>query len=250
MGVAHRGGAAYGPNLGLENTQAAFERAVELGFRVLETDVRRTADGVLVAVHDARLDRVSDGTGAIADLDVMRVRQAQIGGREPVPVFADVLAAAPHAVFVIDLKAVGTPAALARELRATGAENRACVGSFSSRRLWTFRLITRGRVATSAGPLGVAWLRGAPAWVTRWVHSPGVAYQVPITHRLLGREFIVVTAAFVAAAHRIGAQVHVWTVDDAGTMQRLLDLGVDGIIADRIDVLAQVLGARGAWPPR
>jgi len=103
LAFAHRGGALGAP----ENTLAAFERAVALGYRYLETDVHVTADGRLVAFHDATLDRVTDGTGPIARLPWETVRRARVGGVERVPLFADLLAALPRARWNIDVKAPG-----------------------------------------------------------------------------------------------------------------------------------------------
>lgn len=249
IALAHRGGPGYGPNAGIENSAAAFAAAVALGYTHLETDVHRTADGVLLAVHDARLDRVAGLPGAVADLPMARVEQARLGGREPVPTMAALFAQFPDAMFNIDLKAPGTPAALWAAIEAAGAHGRVCVGSFSPRRLWQFRRLVRGRVATAAGPVGTAWLRFAPAALTRWVHSPAATYQVPRHQRVLGRDVEVVTPAFLAAAHRIGRQVHVWTINDRAEMVELLDLGVDGLVSDAIDVLRDVLIERGGWPP-
>lgn len=247
MALAHRGGPAYEPNAGVENSLAAFAVCVGLGYRHLETDVHITADGALLALHDERLDRVAGLPGAVAELSLEQARTARLGGREPIPTMAELLTALPEAVFNIDLKAAGAAEALWGLLREGGGHDRVCVGSFSPVRLWAIRRLARGRVATSAGPIGTAWLRFAPAWLTRWVHSPGVAYQVPRRQRLLGRDVEVVTAGFVAAAHRIGRQVHVWTINDRDEMLELLDLGVDGLVSDRIDVLAEVLTERGLW---
>src|SRR3954471_1860867 len=94
IAFAHRGFAA-GPARGAENSMAAFEQAVALGYRYLETDVRVTADGVALAFHDARLDRVTDRTGIIARLPYEQVQRPRIGGREPIPLLTDVLAAWP-----------------------------------------------------------------------------------------------------------------------------------------------------------
>lgn len=250
VALAHRGGPAYGPNVGIENSAAAFAAAIALGYTHVETDVHVTADGVLLALHDERLDRVAGVAGAVAQLSYADVRAARLGGREPVPTMAELFAAFPTTVFNIDLKAPGTPAALWRAIEAAGAHDRVCVGSFSPRRLWEFRRLARGRVATSAGPIGTAWLRFAPAALTRWVHSPGAAYQVPRHQRLLGRDVEVVTPGFVAAAHRIGRQVHVWTINDRAEMVDLLGLGVDGLVSDAIDVLAGMLRERDGRPPR
>jgi glycerophosphoryl diester phosphodiesterase len=82
---AHRGGATYEPNLYRENSMHAFKQAVALGYRYLETDVHATRDGVLLAFHDALLDRVTDHTGAVADLSYAEVSEARIHGIDPIP---------------------------------------------------------------------------------------------------------------------------------------------------------------------
>ncbi|MFD9130057.1 glycerophosphodiester phosphodiesterase, partial [Kitasatospora sp. NPDC059571] len=101
LAFAHRGGDLGHP----ENSLAAFEAAVALGYRYLETDVHATRDGVLVAFHDSRLDRVTDATGAVAELPWDTVGRARIGGTEPVPLLEDLLGAFPAARFNIDVKA-------------------------------------------------------------------------------------------------------------------------------------------------
>lgn len=242
LAFAHRGGAAYPPNVGRENTLAAFRAALELGVTHLETDVHVTAEGQLVALHDDRLDRVCDRTGAVADLPLSEVRRARIGG-EPIPTLREVLDL--PAFVNIDIKAPGGVRPLVSLLREMGAETQVCVGSFANTSLWWFRLLTRGRVATSAGRLGVVALRLLPSGVTRLVHSPARAYQVPHRVRLGPLTLTVVTRRFVRDAHRDGAQVHVWTIDDPQEMNELLDLGVDGIVSDRPDLLLEVFGARG-----
>src|SRR5688572_1897868 len=112
IAFAHRGGALDGP----ENTMAAFARAVDLGYRYVETDVHATADGVLVAFHDDRIDRVTDRTGAIADLPWAEVRAARIG-TEPIPLFEDLLGAWPHLRVNVDPKHDAAVAPLAEVIR-------------------------------------------------------------------------------------------------------------------------------------
>lgn len=246
VALAHRGGAVDEAGLALENTLVAFAAAVRLGYRYLETDVHVTSDGVVVAFHDDELDRVTDSAGRIADLPWEQVERARIGGREPIPTLRQLLTDLPHARVNIDLKAADAPAVTLALLRELGATRRVCIGSFSARNLWRFRWLARGQgVATSAGPLGVAALRFLPERVSRVVHTPGLAFQVPTHHRLFGRDVEVVTPRFVRAAHAIGRQVHVWTINDAAQMHRLLDLGADGIVTDRLDILAQVYAERG-----
>ncbi|MER6301742.1 glycerophosphodiester phosphodiesterase [Kitasatospora sp. NPDC001539] len=245
LAFAHRGGELGHP----ENSLAAFDAAVALGYRYLETDVHATADGVLVAFHDSRLDRVTDRSGAVAELPWETVRRARIGGREPVPLLEDLLGAFPEARFNIDVKAAPAVAPLVEAIRRTDAWDRVCVGGFSDSRLAAVRAAAGPRLATSLGPREVARLRlrslGGPLPPRPGRRAPyaGLCAQVPERH--LGVR--VVDRAFVRAAHRLGLQVHVWTVDDPTRIRALLDLGVDGIMADRIDVLRDVLSERGCW---
>lgn len=246
LAFAHRGGTESAP----ENTVRAFRAAVALGFRYLETDVHLTADGVLVAFHDERLDRVTDRTGRIEDLPLAEVRRARIGGTEPVPTFDELLEEFPEARFNVDPKSDAAVVALARALRRHAALDRVCVGAFSDTRLRRLRGLLGPGACTAAGPLETARLL-AGARLTGRIGTGGTAggvpyrcVQVPVRHRGI----TVVTEAFVGAAHARGVQVHVWTVDEAAEMHRLLDLGVDGIMTDRPSVLRSVLAARGAWP--
>ncbi|GAB77362.1 glycerophosphoryl diester phosphodiesterase [Austwickia chelonae] len=248
LALAHRGGTRYAPTRGKENTLKAFAAAVDLGYRYLETDVHLTSDGVLLALHDDRLERVSDISGAVAEMTFEEVRRARIGGSEPIPTLRELFTAFPDAHFNIDLKAEGTGPALWALLEEIQAHDRVCVSSFSRSRLWAFRRLSRGRVATAAGRWGITWLRFAPAPLARWIHSPAVAYQIPLHRKIMGRSVTVLTPQFLATAQRTGAQVHVWTIDDIDQMRELFDMGVDGLFTDRIDVLAQVLQERGAWP--
>lgn len=229
-------------NIGRENTLVAFRTAADLGVHHLETDVHATSDGVLVAAHDAELDRVSDRSGAIAQLTVTEVLAADIGG-ERIPRLTELVDALPAASFTIDIKAPAAVLPLVRALWRRSRRRRVCVGSFSEARLWTFRLLTLGRVTTSAGPGGVAALRFLPVFWP-WLHTPGVVFQVPIYRQVGPLRVRIVTPEFIRRAHALGKQVHVWTIDDPATMHELLDLGVDGIVTDRPDLALAVLAER------
>ena len=247
VAMAHRG---FSPD-GLENTLPAFAAAVDLGYRYLETDVHATADGRLVAFHDARLDRVTDAGGRIAQLPWSVVQRARVGGREPVPLLEEVLDAFPEAHLNVDVKDAAAIGPLVEVLRRTRARQRVCVASFSEarRRAVVAALDADGGapVATSASSLGTAaFLAAARAGrpgAARPLVRRACALQVPARAGAV----TVVSERFVAAAHAQGVQVHVWTVDEAPQMHALLDGGVDGIITDRADVLRQVLQARGQW---
>jgi glycerophosphoryl diester phosphodiesterase len=247
LALAHRGFSREG----LENSMAAFSAAVELGFRHLETDVHTTADGVLLLFHDEALDRVTDGRGRISELPAVTVAQARIGGAEPIPLFEELITAFPDVRLNLDVKDWNSVATLAEAIERHGLHDRVLVASFSDRRRRAVLKQLSRPAAGSAGLVstGLFVLLGPvlPGPLLRLVARRafrGVqALQVPVRFRAL----TVVTPGFVERAHRNGLQVHVWTINDPAEMHRLLDLGVDGIITDRADLLKEVLQERGAW---
>jgi glycerophosphoryl diester phosphodiesterase len=241
IAFAHRGGAADGD----ENSMAAFTRAVMGGYRFLETDVHATADGVAVVFHDDTLDRMLGRPGRIEDLKLADLRSERIGGEAAVPTLAEVLEEFPDCRLNVDLKADSAVDPTIETIWRCNARDRVLLASFSDRRIRWARRLCGPRQATSLGQREVAALRlgslhgrGLAGFV------PGAAAaQVPLRYAGLP----VVDARFVAHAHRLGMQVHVWTVDDPARMRELLDLGVDGIMTDHIEVLREVLTERGQW---
>jgi glycerophosphoryl diester phosphodiesterase len=241
LAMAHRGGAIEH----VENTMPAFAASVDLGYRYLETDVRVTSDGVLVAFHDPTLDRVTDRTGRIEALPWAEVRTALIGGREPVVRLEDLLGAWPDVKFNLDVKAAGVLAPLVRLVRRLRIEDRICLGSFSDARIAAARRLFGPDVCTSLGPRGVAALRlsSYSPRAAGLVRIQAGCAQVPL--QLGGRPLV--DERFIDAAHARSLQVHVWTVDDEQEAAELLDLGVDGIMTDRPRMLRDVLKDRGQW---
>ena len=245
LAFAHRGG-AYHPDIeGLENTLVAFRHAVDLGYRYLETDVHASRDGTLFAFHDAALDRVTEARGAVADLTAAEVARALIGGREQIPTMEALLEELPDTCFNIDLKSEAAVEPLAALVDAMAAHDRVCVGSFSQRRIDRFRRRVGDRVATAGGPVEVGMVRTLP--MTRLlgvlVRRGAAVLQVP--YRLRGVP--VLTRGLLSRAHSLGLHVHAWTIDDPQEMHELLDLGVDGLMTDRTDLLRGVLLDRGQW---
>ncbi|MEW2130011.1 glycerophosphodiester phosphodiesterase [Streptomyces sp. NPDC005435] len=239
LAFAHRGGAAEG----LENTAAQFRRAAELGYRYMETDVHTTADGRLVAFHDATLDRTTDGTGRIADLPWRAVSEARVAGKEPVPLFEELLETFPEVRWNVDLKAESALLPFLELVERTNAWDRVCAGSFSEARVVRAQRLAGPRLATSFGTRGVLGLRLRSWGLPVPVRGSAVAAQVPEAQSGVP----VVDAAFVRAAHARGVRVHVWTINESARMHRLLDLGVDGIMTDHIDTLREVMEDRGVW---
>lgn len=228
----------------------AFAAAVDLGYRYLETDVHSTSDGVALAAHDATLDRITDTVGVIADLPWSRVSTARILGAQPIPRLDELLHTWPDVRLNIDVKGDSAIGPTAAAIERANAHDRVCIGSFSDRRRRAVLRRLSRPVATSAGQWsGFYFALGAAA--PRRIGQPLLskalrsidALQLPVVRHGVP----LVTQASVAAAHQTGIPVHVWTVNDVPAMNALLDLGVDGIISDRADLLKQVLIARGQW---
>ena len=235
---AHRGGASEAPG----NTLPAFEHAVRLGYRYLETDVHATSDGVLVAFHDDRLDRVTDRTGAIAELPWSEVSRARVDGREPIPLLEDVLGTWPDVRVNIDPKEDSSVEPLIQTIKRTGSVHRVCVGAFSDERIDRVRAGVGPELCTGMGPDEMVDL--IRAFKGEDVTFRSQAAQIPTTDPK-GRPLA--TPELVDTAHRFGIQVHIWTIDEPDEMHRLLDLGVDGIMTDRPAVLRQVFEERDIW---
>lgn len=253
--IAHRGW-HVGELAGLENTLAAFHRAVAEGFTYLALDVQASADGVPVVYHDATLGQTREGSEPIAVLSAAQIAQSRVGATEPVPLLEQVLTELPPTVrFLIELKSDDVVRPVLALLERHDVWHRVCLGSAVESRLQRARaavgrqLITAIARHSAWGLRGLAWLDSVvgsvkPASrVLRAVPIRGDVAQLPLRFRGLW----VVDEALVRSAHARGLEVHVQTVDDPAEMTTLLDIGVDGILSDRPDLLREVLIRRGAW---
>lgn len=247
LAIAHRGGAGLPANEGNENSLNAVRNAVQLGYHYIETDVQTTRDGVAFVLHDADLTRVTGRPDQVGDLTAADLRTVTLNGGGSISTLGELLEEFPTLRFNIDLKSDAVVDPAVRALRAGAAVGRVVLAAFSHRRLQRVRRLLPN-VATSASPLEVAALRiGRVPLAAR---NGAVALQVPVSASVGGKEMTVLTDSFIRPAHARGLQVHVWTIDDAAAMHELLDRGVDGIVADRIDVLRDVLIERDQWPGR
>jgi glycerophosphoryl diester phosphodiesterase len=247
---AHRGW-HVGELAGCENTLAAFHRAVEEGFGYLELDVHASADGVPVVHHDATLDRTTDGAGLIADLPAAALTEVRVNGREPIPLLEQVLTELPTTRMTIELKSDRVVEPVLALLERTDSWNRVCLGSYHDGRLTRARNAAGARLFTSLAQASAFGLR-ARAWLDALPRPLSQLPAPPVRGNLaqLPRRFgalTVVDEALLRTAHAGGREVHVWTVDDPVEMSALLDLGVDGLLSDRPDLLREVLHSRDAW---
>ena len=246
---AHRGSRLLWP----ENTWYAFDAAVQdFGYRYIETDIRITRDGVVVVFHDETLERTTNGTGKVSDWDWEDLRHLDAayqfssdGEQFPfrgtgitISRLDETFERYPDVCFNIDLKQPGSEWPVAEVVAGAKRLDSVLIGSFSDRRISRFRRITKGRVATSAGP-SEAMAMFAASRLGRTSKRQADAYQLP--RSVKGAS---VDRKLVNAVHAAGAQVHVWTIDEPIQMNELLDLGVDGIVSDRPDLLNEVIEGR------
>jgi len=234
---AHRGGALLPDNVGIENTIRAFRNAVDLGYTYLETDVHASSDGVLYAFHDANLLRMTGRAARISELTSTEIDALKVGGREPLPRMADLLEEFADCFFSIDVKADNTVDLAIDQFTQLGITDRLMIGAFDHRRIGRLRAGMPGVLsALSQREIGLM-LAGGPV-------PRRTCASVPVSWRGVR----VITPRFLARAHRRAIPVYAWTIDAAAEMTRLLDTGVDGIMADQIDDLRDVLVTRGQWP--
>lgn len=239
IAFAHRGGTAAAP----ENTLAAFEHAVGLGYRYLETDVHLTTDGVLVAFHDADLARTCGIPRKIAEMSSHEVAEARVrgadGSEHPIPLMSELLDRFPDRRFNIDAKSDAGVVPLARIVHERDALDRVCLASFSHLRLRRLRSLLGPDLLTNMSPQELVPLRGVGRVSSKWHRTA----QVPTGFRGVK----VIDPRFLRRADASGIEVHVWTINERDEMERLLDLGVDGIMTDETELLRDVLDERGLW---
>ena len=249
---AHRGASARAP----ENTIEAFRLAAQSGARGLETDVHMTLDGRVVAIHDDSVDRTTDGTGLVREMTLAELKGLDAGyGFTPdggatypyrgkgvrVPEIGEVFREFPGLAVNIEIKEdqPGVEEALLGIIEEEGAEGRALVVSGRAWPVRRFRKLSGGRVRTGASAREmVIFYYLSRLRLEGFLRPPYDALQVPVEYR--GTP--VVTPRFLEAAHGRGVRVDVWTIDDAGEMRRLLDLGADAIMTNQPEVLGAVLG--------
>lgn len=252
--MAHRGGAAIAP----ENTLEAFRTAASLGDVVLELDAQTSADGEVVVFHDTRVDRTTDGRGAVAELTLAELQSLNAAHRLPrgrrhnrrwraqglrIPTLAEIYREFPDHFVVIELKGQrsGTEQAVWSVIEAAGAQRRTVVATNGTASIKRFRRASGGTVATAASVREFASFKALGALGLQRLYRPRFqALQPPERYK----GFRVLTPALVRRAHDAGLRVDVWTVDREADMRRLLSWGVDGIMTDRPDVLTHLLGHR------
>src|SRR5215203_1776262 len=251
VNIAHRGGAEIAP----ENTLEGFREGLRVGAGVLELDVHTTADGHVVVIHDATVDRTTESTGAVREMTLAEIKRLDAGYRFTrdggrsfpyrdkgirVPTLEEVYDEFVEVPINVEIKGdrPGIEEAVWRIIEAAGAGERTLVVSESTSTIRRFRGASGGRVATASSSVELILLYLLTRLGLSGLSKPRYqALQGPETYHGLR----IVTLGFIRAAHERGLRVDVWTIDTEADMRRLLGYGVDGIMTDRPDVLAELL---------
>ncbi|WP_438855990.1 glycerophosphodiester phosphodiesterase family protein [Agromyces sp. M3QZ16-3] len=234
--LAHRGLALTVP----ENTLAAFEAAVRAGAQYLETDIHPSAEGAAVLAHDPTLRRVAGRADAVSELTLEELRAVDLGGGHGFGTLDELLHAFPEARLNIDVKTDAAVAPTIEAVRRAAAADRVLLTAFADARRRRLAAAVPGSV-TSAGRTSVlravAASRTRSAGAMRRAVAGARALQIP---ERVGR-LRILSPALLETAHSAGLEVHVWTVNDEAEMRRLLALGVDGLVTDRVDLALRIV---------
>jgi glycerophosphoryl diester phosphodiesterase len=241
------------------NTLAAFDHAMELGVDVLEMDIHQTKDGAIVLMHDATVDRTTDGSGAIKEMTLAEIRGLDAGyywtdddgATYPyrgqgiqVPTLEEIFQSYPDMRMNIEIKQE-TPSMVrpfCQLIHTYNMQDQILVATFHKATVEEFRAACPDVITSMVEPEIQLFFGLNAAYLGALFQAPGTAFQVPTTSSLpvIG-EVDVITERFVRVAHSHNIQVHAWTINDPAEMERLIALGVDGIITDRPDLLLEVV---------
>jgi glycerophosphoryl diester phosphodiesterase len=257
MVLAHRGGRGLWP----EDTLYAFEQAAQMGVDVLDLDIHSTADGVLVVIHDSEVDRTTNGTGPVHNFTLAELKELDAGynwtddnGQTypfrgqgiTIPTLDEVFTALSPMPMSIEIKQAEPPIVIpfCQMIRDFGMTEQVFISSFYGDVLKEFRRECPG-VATAAVMSEVTLFFGLnKMFLGNLYRAPAEAMAVSEYAEIpkFGGELHLVTPDFITMAHKHNIKVQVWTVDEPEDMERLLNLGVDGIFTDYPDRLLTLLG--------
>ena len=221
--TGHRGAAGLEP----ENTLRSFQRALDLGVDVIELDVHLTKDQHLVVIHDATVDRTTDGSGVVCDLTLHKIQQLDAGLGEHVPTLQEVIdLVAQNAILQIELKGLGVEHKVAQTITANRLINHVTVTSFRHNMVKTIKTLNP-QIST-----GVLFL-GLPVDAPHLAHDAHADAVYPHVNYI--------DTQLLENCHTKGRSVRVWNTDNPSQMQEMIALDVDAIGSNRPDILLQLL---------
>ncbi|MDZ5474022.1 glycerophosphodiester phosphodiesterase [Bacillus sp. 31A1R] len=257
--IAHQGGELLAPS----NTMVAFEQAVELGVDVLEFDIHTTEDGHLVAIHDATVDRTTNGEGVVAELTLEEIQSFDAGyhfvdlngensyrGKDIIiPTVEEIFKKFPHMKMVIEIKD-DNPSERIEEISENlwnliqkyQMEDQVVITAFDQDIVETFKKVSNEGTAIAGGRQEIKKFVIYHTIFARNLYTPQVdTFQIPVSEAGID----LTKSSLVKGAHRRGIDVHYWTIDDKETMKKLINAGADGIITNRPDIMIELLEEMG-----
>ena len=257
--IAHQGGELLAPS----NTMAAFKNAANMGVDVLETDIHITKDGHLVTIHDPSVDRTTNGKGNVSDLTLAELQALDAGYHFQdldgsysfrdkgvyIPTVEEMFKTFNDMKIEIEIKDDNPPERIEEIasklwdlIEKYQMEEKIMIGSFDQEILKTFEQYAKGRVAITAGRQEVKSFVVYHKFFLRNLYVPTVdAFQIPVEDS----GFDLTDQRLIDGAHRLGMEIHYWTIDDPKTMEKLIDAGADGILTNRPDLLLKLLEEKG-----
>ena len=238
MAFAHRGGTEFAP----ENTYEAFSSAVSIGYKYLETDVHPNADNKLMAFHDSSVDRVTNYKGKICNFTSSELKKIKVKEKFQIPFLEDLIESFSKSFFSIDMKSDQSVKPLIKLIKSMNAVDRVCFASFSQDRLDYVRDEFDNKCITSMGPREI--IKTKISSIINFKHKiiPKIS-SLPISRyriKLLNKRHI----NFLKS---LNIKVIAWTINDVEAINKLIDLGVDGIMTDNISVLKKILIKKNIW---
>ncbi|MDG5787823.1 glycerophosphodiester phosphodiesterase [Evansella sp. AB-P1] len=253
--IAHQGGEHLAPS----NTLIAFEQARNMGVDAIEFDVHMTKDGHLVAIHDNTVDRTTNGEGRVNDLTLEEIKMLDAadyfqdlngeyryrGQGITIPTVEEIFEEFSDMKMVIEAKKTNDPELympmterLWELIQQYDLEDQILIASFDQQIIEKFTEITNGRIAVSGGRDEITRFVVFHKLFLNSLYRPKVdAVQIPTEEG----NFNLQDWKLIQGADRRGMEVHYWTINDRETMEELIDLGADGIITDRPDILLEIL---------
>ena len=226
QGFVHRGDASTY----IENTLEAFKSADSLGYKYIETDLRETIDGKIITFHDANIKRITGSNVTINRSSLADIRMRRLPKNESIPTIDEILEELPNSYFNMDLKVPNMEEKVLKKIKSHNALDRICLGSFNSKTIKKINVL-EPKIITSMGLAQVVKYKFFN------IKSNSKLIQIPVSWNGIK----VITKGFIEKLHNDNLKVHVWTINKENEMQRLIDMGVDGIMTDNAIGLMNVM---------
>lgn len=237
--IAHRGASL----LASENSFDSFRKALELGYRVIETDIHGSKDGTAYIFHDSTLERLTGENLKISDLKDVDIDSLRVNTSSIIPRLSNVFEEFPEGLFNLDAKTWESTMPIANTIKNMGCRSRVCIGSFNDKRIDAIIRELGVETCHSMGTRNVIkFFFGAQLGIGQEFTAQCI--QLPI--KQFGISLI--TEKVLQYARKLGIKNHFWTINSPATMQRLIELNVDGIMTDDCLLLKKIMEKQNKWP--